>query len=92
LSVLLEELAPKRHHMVRRDPRFGEDGAVGWSQYWLMNGVVTLRWQAREATTSRAAGSGLEMKGRDWRRRIMRQCEIGERNKDQSRFFLAHKK
>jgi hypothetical protein len=87
LSVLLEELALKRHHMVRRDPQFGEDGAVGWTQYRPMNGVVTLGRQAREATTSRAADSGLEMKARDWRRRIMRQCEIGERNKDQSRFF-----
>jgi hypothetical protein len=52
-----------------------------------MNGVVTLGRQAREAIASRAAGNGLEMKARDWRRRIMQQWEIGERNKDQSRFF-----
>jgi hypothetical protein len=88
LPVLLDELAPTRPHMERRDPRFGEDGAVGWSQYRPMNGVVTLGLQAREVTTSSVAGSGLEIKARDWRRKIMRQCEIGKRNKDQSRFFL----
>jgi hypothetical protein len=27
------------------------------------------------------------MEVRDWRRRIMGQCEVGERNKEQSRFF-----
>jgi hypothetical protein len=58
-----------------------------------MDEVHTLAQQAGEATMSRFAGSGPEMKMRDWRRRIVQQCEIGERNKDQSRFFfLAHKK
>jgi hypothetical protein len=52
-----------------------------------MNGVVTLGRQAREATTSRAVGNDSEMKARDWRRRIMQQYAIGERNKDQSKFF-----
>jgi hypothetical protein len=41
----------------------------------------------RQATVSRSAGSGSEMEMRDWGRRIIRQCEIGERNKDQSGFF-----
>jgi hypothetical protein len=49
---------PRR--MENRDPRFGEDGAIGWLQHWPLNGVVTLCRQAREATTSRATGSGDE--------------------------------
>jgi hypothetical protein len=32
------------------------------------------------------------MEARYWRRRIMEQCEIEERNKDQSGFFRAHGK
>jgi hypothetical protein len=62
LSVLLEELAPTRHHMERRDPRFGEDGAVGWSHCRPINGAVTLGRQAREAIASRDEGERLEKK------------------------------
>jgi hypothetical protein len=54
-----------------------------------MDGVGTLggglgRLQCRELRA--------EMKVRGWRRRIMQQCEIGERNKDPLSFFQAHKK
>jgi hypothetical protein len=57
LPVLLEELAPTPRRMEHRDPRFGEDGAIGWLQHRPMNGVVTLCRHAREATASRAVGS-----------------------------------
>jgi hypothetical protein len=48
--------------------------------------------QARDVAVSRAAGSGSEMEMGDWGRRMMRQCEIGERNNDQSGFFWACEK
>jgi hypothetical protein len=37
--------------------------------------------QVGEAMVSRTMGSGSEMEARDSRRKIMRQCDIGERNK-----------
>jgi hypothetical protein len=33
LAGAAEELAPTRRHMEHRGPRFGEDGAIGWSRY-----------------------------------------------------------
>jgi hypothetical protein len=68
-------------HMERRDLRLGMIGSSGWSRYHPMDGVETLGRQAGEAIVSRAAVSGSEMEARDWRRRIMRQCEIGEKIK-----------
>jgi hypothetical protein len=52
-----------------------------------MDEVGTLGHQAKDVTVSGAIGSGSEMETRDSRRRIMRQCEIGERNKDRRYFF-----
>jgi hypothetical protein len=52
-----------------------------------MDGVETFGRHPGEAKTLRDTGIGSEMEARDRRRIIMRQCEIEERNKDQSRFL-----
>jgi hypothetical protein len=43
------------HHVERRDPRFGEDGAVGLVAMSAHRWVGNLGRQTREATVSRAA-------------------------------------
>jgi hypothetical protein len=67
-----------------QEVEIGADVPSGCSRYRLMDGVGTLggglgRLQCREMRA--------EMEVRDWRRRSMRQCEIGERKKDQTSFF-----
>jgi hypothetical protein len=84
--VLLEELAPVHHHWNAASHDCRRMGSSGWPRYRPMDEVGTLGRHTGKVTMQWP-----EMEARYWRRRIMRQCEIGEINKDQLWIFRAHK-